>query len=101
MLACSSSAAISSGPFWIPTRPSIALTARTTCQPSATSARTGQNGELLGYGARSLDAQGAVQIRIFNDDADLFAFFASDPRVAEFHARERLLDIATYLDDDL
>jgi len=54
--------------------------------------RTGQNGELLGYGARSLDAQGAVQIRIFNDDAELFAFFASDPRVAEFHARERLLD---------
>lgn len=63
--------------------------------------RTGQNGELLGYGARSLDAQGAVQIRIFNDDAELFAFFASDPRVAEFHARERLLDIATYLNEDL
>ena len=63
--------------------------------------RIGQNGELLGYGARSLDAQGAVQIRIFNDDAELFAFFASDLRGAEFHARERLLDIATYLNDDL
>ena len=63
--------------------------------------RIGHNGELLGYGARSIDARGAVPIRIFNDAAELFAFFVSDPRVAEFHARERLLDIATYINDDL
>lgn len=63
--------------------------------------RNGQNGELLGYGARSIDASGAVSVRIFNDLDDLFAFFRSDPGVAEFHARERLLDIATYIDADL
>lgn len=43
--------------------------------------RSGQNGELLGYGARSLDAQGAVSVRIFDDDAELFAFFACDPTI--------------------
>jgi hypothetical protein len=63
--------------------------------------RTGQNGELLGYGARSIDAPGAVSVQIFNDDAELFTFFVSDPRTAEFHARERLLDIATYINEDL
>lgn len=63
--------------------------------------RVGHNGELLGYGARSMDARGAVPIRIFNDESELFAFFMSDPRVAEFYARERLLDIATYTNDDL
>lgn len=63
--------------------------------------RIGDNGELLGYGARSSDAPGAVQIRIFNDEAELFAVFMSAPSVAEFHARERLLDIATYVNDDL
>ncbi len=63
--------------------------------------RTGDNGELLGYGARSIDTPGAVQIRIFNDEAELFAFFVSDPSVAEFHACERVLDITTYIDEDL
>lgn len=63
--------------------------------------RNANNGELLGYGARSVDAPGAVPVRIFNDEAELFAFFMSDPRVAHFHARERLLDIATYIDADL
>jgi hypothetical protein len=63
--------------------------------------RTGDNGELLGYGARSIDAPGAVQIRILNDEAELFAFFVSDPSLAEFHARERVLDIATYIGEDL
>jgi len=33
--------------------------------------------ELLGYGARSSDAPGAVQIRIFNDEAESFAVFIS------------------------
>jgi hypothetical protein len=44
---------------------------------------------------------GAVPVRIFNDEAELFAFFMSDPGVAEFHARERLLDIATYIEADV
>lgn len=61
----------------------------------------GENGELLGYGARSIDAPGAVTISIFDDDAELFASFKSDPAVADYHARERLLDIATYIDADL
>lgn len=61
----------------------------------------GDNGELLGYGARSMDAPGAVAVRIFNDEGELFASFRSDPATAEFHARERLLDIATYIDEDL
>lgn len=63
--------------------------------------RSANNGELLGYGARSVDARGVVPVRIFNDEAELFAFFMSDPRVAHFYARERLLDIATYIDADL
>lgn len=63
--------------------------------------RAGMNGELLGYGARSSDASGAVRVRIFDDDGELFAVFMSDPRGAEFHARERLLDIATYIGADL
>lgn len=63
--------------------------------------RSANNGELLGYGARSVDAPGAVPVRIFNNEAELFALFMSDPRVAHFHARERLLDIATYIDTDL
>ena len=63
--------------------------------------RVGTNGELLGYGARSFDTPGAVAVRILNDNGDLFASFMSDPRVADWHARERLLDIATYIDADL
>jgi hypothetical protein len=63
--------------------------------------RVGDNGELLGYGARSIDTPGAVPVQIFNAEADLFAFFKSDPRVANLYARERLLDIATYLEADL
>lgn len=63
--------------------------------------RSANNGELLGYGARSVDSPGAVPVRLFNDEAELFAFFMSDPRVADNYARERLLDIATYLDADL
>jgi len=63
--------------------------------------RMRNNGELLGYGARSVDAPGAVPVRIFNDEAALFAFFMSDPAAAELHARERLLDIATYIEADL
>jgi hypothetical protein len=63
--------------------------------------RIGFNGELLGYGARSFDAVAAVPVRIFNEDGDLFTLFMSDPRVAEFHARERLLDVATYIHADL
>jgi hypothetical protein len=63
--------------------------------------RTGDNGELLGYGARSIDAPGGVPVRIFNDEAKLFASFVSDPSVAEFYAQERLLDIALYIDEDL
>jgi hypothetical protein len=63
--------------------------------------RNAQNGELLGYGARTIDAPGAVPVRIFDDEANLFAFFKSYPRVAEFHARERVLDIATYIDADV
>ena len=63
--------------------------------------RSANNGELLGYGARSVDAPGAVPVHIFNHEAELFAFFMSHPGVAEQHARERLLDIATYIDTDL
>jgi hypothetical protein len=63
--------------------------------------RMGNNGELLGYGARSIDAPGSVPVRIFSEEAELFASFMSDPRLANLHARERLLDIATYIEIDL
>ncbi|MFL6518731.1 MAG: hypothetical protein ACJ8NS_00765 [Chthoniobacterales bacterium] len=63
--------------------------------------RAGFNGELLGYGARSFDTPGVVPVRIVDDDGELFASFMSAPGVAERHARERLLDIATYTGADL
>jgi hypothetical protein len=63
--------------------------------------RAGFNGELLGYGARSFDTPGVVPVHIFDDDGELFASFMSAPGVAERHARERLLDIATYTGADL
>jgi hypothetical protein len=59
------------------------------------------NGELLGYGARNVNIPGALRVRIFDDNANLFASFVSLPEVAEFYARERLLDIATYIGADL
>lgn len=59
------------------------------------------NGDLLGYGGRSVNASGAVRVRIFDDNANLFASFVSLPQVAAFYARERLLDIATLTGVDL
>ena len=80
--------------FYRPHGESILTAVRRVC-------RTRQNGELLGYGVRSADTARAVPVRILDGQADLFARFMSDPRVAEDHARERLLDIATYIDADL
>ena len=56
----------------------------------------GNNGELLGYGARNwFEPQGA-RVTIGNRDRLLFMFFVSNPAHAEYFARERLKDIATY-----
>jgi hypothetical protein len=80
--------------FYQPHGESVLTAVRRVC-------RTRQNGELLGYGVRSADTPGAVPVRILNAEADLFARFMSNPGVAEDYARERLLDIATYIDADL
>jgi hypothetical protein len=80
--------------FYQPHGESVLTAVRRVC-------RTRQNGELLGYGVRSADTAGAMPVRILNDQADLFARFMSNPRRAEDYARERLLDIATYIDADL
>jgi hypothetical protein len=62
----------------------------------------GQNGELLGYGARSILTPGAARVRIFSQvDGEVFMFFASLPDNAGRFARERALDIAVYTDESV
>ncbi len=57
---------------------------------------SGDNGELLGYGARNwFEPQGA-RVTISDPDGVLFMFFVSNPIKAEHYARERLRDIASY-----
>lgn len=57
---------------------------------------SGENGELLGYGARNwFEPQGA-RVTIRNFDRVVSMFFVSNPADAEYFARERLSDIATY-----
>ena len=56
----------------------------------------GDNGELLGYGARNWAAPHGVRVTISDEDSVLFMFFVSNPREAEHHAHERLRDIASY-----
>ena len=56
----------------------------------------GENGELLGYGARNWAVPHGVRVTITGPDGVLFMFFVSNPNDAEFYARERLRDIASY-----
>jgi hypothetical protein len=63
-------------------------------------ARLGQNGDLLGYGARSFLTPGTARVRVFSQvDGSVFLVFASLPNNAEKFARERALDIAVYTDE--
>lgn len=62
--------------------------------------RLGENGELLGYGARSFLTPGAARVRIFSGvDGGVFMYFGSMPEQAERFTRKRSLDIAAYLDE--
>ena len=57
---------------------------------------SGNNGELLGYGARNwFEPQGA-RVTISDSERVVFMFFVSNPERAKKFARERLRDIATY-----
>ena len=57
---------------------------------------SGNNGELLGYGARNwFEPQGA-RVTITDLDRLVFMFFVSNPAQAKSFARERMRDIATY-----
>jgi len=60
--------------------------------------KTGQNGELLGYGARSLHAPGSVGVTILSKDNVVFTFFSSNAQTAGFFGAERAKDIIDYLD---
>jgi hypothetical protein len=53
----------------------------------------GSNGELLGYGARSLMEPGHVRVEIFDGDTPVFGFF-SQAEVADEFATQRTLDFA-------
>ena len=61
----------------------------------------GENGELLGYGARNWAVPHGVRVTIRDFDRIVFMFFVSEPARAEHFARERLKDIATYTDQRL
>ena len=57
---------------------------------------SGNNGELLGYGARNWFEPHGARVTITGPDGVLFMFFVSNPRDALYFARERLRDIASY-----
>lgn len=64
--------------------------------------RMRSNGELLGYSARSVDTPGApCRSASSTTRPNCSRSSCPNPGVAEFHARERLLDIATYIKADL
>ena len=56
----------------------------------------GENGELLGYGARNWAEPHGARVTISDEESVLFMFFVSNPTDAEYYARERLRDIASY-----
>ena len=57
---------------------------------------SGDNGDLLGYGARNWFEPHGARVTITGPDGVLFMFFVSNPHDAEHYARERLRDIASY-----
>ncbi len=57
---------------------------------------SGNNGELLGYGARNWFEPHGARVIIRNFDRVVSMFFVSNPADAEHFARERLSDLATY-----
>jgi hypothetical protein len=56
--------------------------------------RRGENGELLGYGARSLRTPGAVRVQITDPDGEIFMGFVAEPDQAAEAAAARGEDIA-------
>ena len=56
----------------------------------------GDNGALLGYGARNWSVPPGVRVIIRDRQRLLFMFFVSHPAEASRFARERLMDIASY-----
>ncbi|MEA3209615.1 MAG: hypothetical protein QOE70_2672 [Chthoniobacter sp.] len=59
-------------------------------------AAAGEQGELLGYGARNyFEPQGAL-VTITTESGIIYMFFVSNPDMAEAFARERALDIQDY-----
>ena len=59
----------------------------------------GENGDLLGYGARNWAVPQGAKVTILDRAETLFVFFVSDPDRAEFWAAERLRDIIDYRPD--
>ena len=57
---------------------------------------SGNNGELLGYGARNWFKPHGARVTITGLNDVLFMFFVSNPREARYFARERVRDIASY-----
>ena len=57
---------------------------------------SGDNGELLGYGARNWFEPHGARVTLSGPDGVMFMFFVSNPHEAEFYALERLRDIASY-----
>ena len=57
---------------------------------------SGDNGELLGYGARNWWHPQGAKVTIADANQVIFVFFVSDPSHAEHFAFQRLSDIASY-----
>lgn len=64
-------------------------------------ARSGENGELLGYGARSLTTPGAARVQITDQDGEVFMGFFAEPDKAAASAAARGEDIATVCDREV
>lgn len=56
----------------------------------------GQNGELLGYGARNWAVPHGVRVLLSNPEGLRYMFFVSNPELAAQFARERAADIEDY-----
>lgn len=57
---------------------------------------SGDNGELLGYGARNRFITHGAKVTISDECGVLFMFFVSDPLKAELYADARMKDITDY-----
>ena len=64
-------------------------------------ARSGENGELLGYGARSLTTPGAARVQITDQDGEVFMGFFAEPEKAAASAVARGEDIAAVCDREI